>query len=65
MSSHRGEYSDYYRFDLGIRWKASESLSFTAWGLNLLDPQTLEFQDSQTPAAEIPRSFYIQLEYTF
>lgn len=64
-NSHREEYSNNYKLDLGFKWQISNKLSLSAWGLNLLEPQSLEFADAQSPAAEVPRSFYIQLEYNF
>ncbi|MCM8532357.1 MAG: TonB-dependent receptor, partial [Lentisphaeraceae bacterium] len=63
--SARNEYSNSYRLDLGLKWKVNESLSFSAWGLNLLDPQTLEYSDASSSPAELPRSFYAQLEWKF
>ena len=65
FASHRNEYSDAYRLDLGFKWQLSDQLTFSAWGTNLLDPQTREYGDAQTPTAEIPRAFYLQLEWNF
>ena len=65
FSSASFSYNDQYRLDVGLSWQVQENLKISAWGLNLLDPQTFEFGDPESTNAETPRSFFIQLEYNF
>ena len=64
-TSSRFSYNDQTRLDLGISWQVSDSMKLSAWGLNLLDPHTLEYADNESVTAEFPRSFYVQLEWNF
>lgn len=64
-SSARYSYNDNYRLDLGVRWYLKENLTLSFWGINLLDPSTLEYADNETGPAELPRSFSVQLEWQF
>ena len=64
-TSSRFSYNDQTRLDIGMSWQISDSMKFSAWGLNLLDPQTLEHADDESVTAEFPRSFYVQLEWNF
>ena len=64
-TSSRFSYNDQTRLDLGVSWQVSDSMKLSAWGLNLLDPQTLEYADNESRTSEFPRSFYIQLEWNF
>ena len=64
-TSSRFSYNDQFRMDLGLSWQINSSLKLSAWGINLLDPQTLEYADNESVNAELPRSFYIQLEWNF
>ncbi|MCM8535874.1 MAG: TonB-dependent receptor [Lentisphaeraceae bacterium] len=64
-SSARYSYNDSYKLDVGLRWAITDKFTMTAWGLNLLDPSTLEYADDETGPAELPRSFYVQLEWEF
>jgi iron complex outermembrane recepter protein len=64
-SSARNTYASQLKMDLGMTWKIRPNMNITAWGVNLLDPQTAEYADNENPAAESPRAFYIQLEMSF
>ncbi|MCM8531038.1 MAG: TonB-dependent receptor plug domain-containing protein [Lentisphaeraceae bacterium] len=64
-SSARFSYNDTYRLDVGIRWLVNDNLTLSIWGVNLLDPQTLEYADDETGPAELPRSVSLQLEWLF
>ncbi len=58
----------YFRLDLGITWRPTDSLELTVWGQNLLDGQHPEFRDSfgfiATPA-EVERGVYAQATLRF
>ena len=64
-TSSRFSYNDQFRMDLGLSWQINDSLKLSAWGINLLDPQTIEYADNESVSAELPRSFFIQLEWNF
>jgi iron complex outermembrane receptor protein len=58
----------YTRFDLRLGWQASKNLRVSLGGRNLLDSQHSEFggfanSSNLLYTNEIPRSFYLQLQY--
>jgi len=57
----------YTRLDVRLAWSPLERLRLSFGGKNLLDPRHLEFQDLLQPTvpAQIPRSFYGQVEWQF
>jgi len=60
--------AEYNRFDLRLGWQASKNLAISLGGRNLFDSQHSEFggfgsNGSVIYSNEIPRSFYLQLQY--
>jgi outer membrane receptor protein involved in Fe transport len=57
----------YIRLDVGLSFRPRENVTLSAWGMNLLDPQHLESAEvgSLSAPAEVPRSFYFQVEVEF
>jgi iron complex outermembrane receptor protein len=60
----------YTRFDLRLGWQASKNLRVSLGGRNLLDSQHSEFggvgtTDIRLYTNEIPRSYYLQLQYQY
>ena len=57
----------YVRLDTGLTWRIDSHASLSLWGKNLLDNQHSELYDptQKNVAAEVPRSFMLQLKMTF
>lgn len=60
----------YTRLDLRLGWQASKNLAISLGGRNLFDSQHREFGDfgsngSAIYSNEIPRSYYLQLQYQY
>jgi iron complex outermembrane receptor protein len=61
---------EYNRFDLRLGWQANKNLTISLGGRNLFDKQHSEFGGFSSTGSsiytnEIPRSFYLQLQYQY
>ncbi len=63
------EVPSYFRLDMGLRWKISDSSELSIWGQNLLDESHVEAgrrdEDVYGGTSEIGRSAYVQYTYRF
>ncbi len=62
--------AEYNRFDLRLGWQANKNLAISLGGRNLFDSEHSEFggvgtSGSEIYTNEIPRSFYLQLQYQY
>ncbi len=63
--------AEYNRFDLRLGWQASKNLAISLGGRNLFDSQHSEFggfsgkNNFPIYSSEIPRSYYLQLQYEY
>jgi iron complex outermembrane receptor protein len=62
--------AEYTRFDLRLGWQANKNLTISLGGRNLFDSQHNEFNgftnnEFAVYSNEIPRSFYLQLQYQY
>ena len=55
----------YTRLDMGLGWRFAKDLELDITAQNLLDNRHLEFSSYSTTSAEIPRSIYAKLTWSY